>query len=267
MHTCIINNKKYIGRSCNVKKRFGLKGQGYLRKKKNGDYFQPAFAHAILKYGWENFTHKILLENLTLLEANKKEKEFIKEYETQNPKKGYNIQSGGSVQKDYKSYKIKMSERMKGENNPMYGRELTPEERYERGNARRGKPWTEDVKEKISKSNKKFYETHTHHRVGKKWSDEKKEFFRQMNLGREINSEWREKIGKGHSPYIYVCVETGKEYYSSGDAMRDTGIDKSSIRKAADGRQNVAGNLHWKMSLKEDFINSKWDKENTKEDI
>lgn len=52
-------------------------------------------------------------------------------------------------------------------------------------------------------------------------------------------------IGKAHAPFIYVCVETGKEYYSSGEAMRDTGIDKASIRRAADGQQKTAGGLHW----------------------
>lgn len=63
--------------------------------------------------------------------------------------------------------------------------------------------------------------------------------------GREFSEEHKKNIGKSHSSFTYVCVETGKEYYSSGEAMKDTGIDKASIRRAANGQQKVAGGLHW----------------------
>ena len=56
-HTNIINNKSYIGQTCqDVKKRWG-NGLGYKTC--------PIFYQAILKYGWDNFTHEILEENLT----------------------------------------------------------------------------------------------------------------------------------------------------------------------------------------------------------
>lgn len=42
------------------------------------------------------------------------------------------------------------------------------------------------------------------------------------------------------------CIETKKIYNSLGEAMRDTGIDKASIRRVCVGEQGVAGGYHWK---------------------
>ena len=50
--------KSYIGITKNTNKRFGTNGNGY----KN----QPKFWNAIQKYGWENFTHEIIEDNLPL---------------------------------------------------------------------------------------------------------------------------------------------------------------------------------------------------------
>lgn len=95
-HINKINGKSYIGQTSNLKKRIGNQGSGYLSKKKNGEYAQPAFAFAILKYGWDNFETEILKENLTLEEANFYEFYYIEEYESEVVTgKGYNIQKGG----------------------------------------------------------------------------------------------------------------------------------------------------------------------------
>lgn len=96
VHTCIDNNKKYIGLTCNLEKRWGNNGQKYLRKRENGDWVQPEIANAIVKHGWDSFSHEIIQENLTLEEANILEDKLIKEFDTQNPDKGYNIRDGGS---------------------------------------------------------------------------------------------------------------------------------------------------------------------------
>lgn len=87
-HTNKINNKKYIGITCQEpEKRWGLNGRNY--------YDSPKFWNAILKYGWDNFNHEILLKNLTQEEARKLEIEYIAKYNTISS--GYNISAGGDV--------------------------------------------------------------------------------------------------------------------------------------------------------------------------
>ena len=90
------SNKVYIGITYNPKKRW-YDGNGYLHKQKNGKYNQPLFARAILKYGWENFIHEILIDNLSKEQACELEKKYIKEYDSTNPQKGYNISFGGDA--------------------------------------------------------------------------------------------------------------------------------------------------------------------------
>ena len=99
MRTNKINNKRYIGITCNKPEdRWGNDGSGYLRKRPNGEYSQPLFARAILKYGWKNFDTSILFEGLTKDEAKAKEIELIAVYHTcikDSECWGYNISLGG----------------------------------------------------------------------------------------------------------------------------------------------------------------------------
>ncbi len=95
-HVNMITNKVYIGiTSRSPKDRWGKNGNGYLRKKENGEYIQPLIARAILKYGWEAFEHIILFEGLSKAEAKQKEKELIAKYKSRDPNFGYNISAGG----------------------------------------------------------------------------------------------------------------------------------------------------------------------------
>ena len=84
-HTNKINGKKYIGISVQKPNHRWKNGRGYKGC--------PKFKRAIEKYGWENFTHEILLTQLTHEEASEKEKEYIAKYDTVN--NGYNVLSGG----------------------------------------------------------------------------------------------------------------------------------------------------------------------------
>ena len=84
------NGKKYIGITCqNPINRWRKDGSGYKE--------QPLMWKAIKKYGWNNIEHKILLEGLSKEEAEQKETELIKEFDTLvENKKGYNVQNGGT---------------------------------------------------------------------------------------------------------------------------------------------------------------------------
>ena len=103
-HKNKLNNKRYIGiTSKSPQKRWGISGKGYLHKNHKGNFHQPAFAHAILKYGWDNFDHIILFNNLSEQAAKQKEIELISYYRTHNPQFGYNISLGGGGNIKYES--------------------------------------------------------------------------------------------------------------------------------------------------------------------
>ena len=99
MHTNKTNNKKYIGQtSQGIKYRWRENGTGYKG--------QP-FYNAIIKCGWDNFTHEILKDNIQSQEdADKWEKYFILKYNTYNPKYGYNSTKGGNISTSAKGYPI-----------------------------------------------------------------------------------------------------------------------------------------------------------------
>jgi len=81
IHTNLINNKKYIGITCQKPiYRWGNNGNNYKH--------QPKFYHAIEKYGWNNFSHGVLFENLTESEAREKEASLIDKFNS--VKDGYN---------------------------------------------------------------------------------------------------------------------------------------------------------------------------------
>lgn len=117
------SGKVYIGITQQEPEARWKNGFGYLRKNKHGRYTQPCMANAIVKYGWENFSHEILFEGLTREEAKAKEIELIAEYKSDNRSFGYNIEHGGdSVDKFSDETKRKISESKIGPKNAMYGK-------------------------------------------------------------------------------------------------------------------------------------------------
>lgn len=88
MHRNKINGKVYIGQTCQKPSyRWKRSGKGYMTCE--------IMWKAICKYGWNNFEHIILKENLSLEEANFYEEFYIKKFNARNKKFGYNIRQGG----------------------------------------------------------------------------------------------------------------------------------------------------------------------------
>ena len=81
------SGKAYIGITCRAPEERWHGGAGYCRNR--------YFYNAILKYGWVNFTHEILAENLTHDEACAAEIALIAAYDSTNPARGYNLAPGG----------------------------------------------------------------------------------------------------------------------------------------------------------------------------
>lgn len=87
-HTNLINGKIYIGitKHGNCPEKRWKNGFGY-------EYNEKFFLD-IIKYGWNNFSHEILNENLNQTEAETLEKTYIKKYNSISD--GYNNSPGGN---------------------------------------------------------------------------------------------------------------------------------------------------------------------------
>lgn len=190
-HTNKINGKIYIGITSQKPNKRWQHGYGY---KDNQHFYR-----AIQKYGWDNFEHEILYEDIEEEIALSKEMELIELYHSNNPNLGYNKDNGGTIGKmtlesieKVRQWHLgrelseetikKISESHKGiaagENNPMYG-----------------KHHTEETKRKLSESAKA--------RTGWKHSEETKKKIGAKHKGKIVSRETREKLSK---------ARTGKRY-------------------------------------------------------
>lgn len=87
------SGKVYIGITKDSVERRWESGWGY---KSNIHFFK-----AIVKYGWINFKHEILFENLSKEEAEQKEIELIAQYKSSDRNFGYNFDLGGFLHNTY----------------------------------------------------------------------------------------------------------------------------------------------------------------------
>lgn len=123
VHVNKINGKKYVGQTCQQPEKRWNYGHGYIES--------PRFYNAIKKYGWNNFDHIIVKDNLTLIEANTLEENLIKEFNTTSDKYGYNLQSGGLNKLHSEETKKKISE-------SNFGKHISDESKKKMSEARRG---------------------------------------------------------------------------------------------------------------------------------
>ena len=232
LHKNKINNKVYVGQTKQSppERRWGNNGIGYSK--------QTYFYNAIQKYGWDNFEHIILKENLTLEEADYWENYYINFYHSNDNKYGYNNRTGGHSFLMNENVKKKISQ------------------------ANKGKVCSEETKKKISKAN-----------LGKSgWnkgcslSKEHRQNISKSNKGKKFSQKHKENLSKSHSSLEYIeqlrkslgkkvlCIETGMIFNSYSEAAEWCGLKTgSSIGDYLRGKQKSAGKhpitkekLHWK---------------------
>lgn len=156
MHLNKINNKKYIGLT---------KAKPYTRRWRGGSSYkkQPKFFNAILKYGWENFEHIILYENLSKTEALNKEIEEIKL--NNSISNGYNVTKGGKGclgKACSEETKKKISKANKGRKPSSKAIELARQKNKGKPSWNKGKKlsyehWLKVSEERKKRCNKKIY--------------------------------------------------------------------------------------------------------------
>lgn len=219
-----------------MSRRSGTTGNGYINC--------THFYNAIQKYGWDNFEHIVLIENLSLEMANIIEDELIKKYNTMNSLYGYNMVSGGKNIRRRQEVTDKIAEK---------NRHPSKETLMKMSLASTGRKHSAEVIEKIRKSN-----------TGKKRSEEAK---KKMSIAKQnMSEETRRKIseaGKGRKP-SELCKQRSREvmtgnkfraiqiaqYDTDGhfikvwecamDAEKECGIDHGNIGKCCNGNAKTA---------------------------
>ena len=203
------------------------KGRGYQKN--------LHFWRAIQKYGWDNFSHKILAQQLTYDQAADLERHLIEIWELTNPQKGYNISKGDGCEFSEETRR-RMSEAQKGNQNSV------------------GRTWSDDDRRRISESLKIYFATHENPRKGRKLSKEQVEKMKN----RPISEETRHKMSLNHADYsgsknpsarAVIRIDprdgTTKYYEYATAASKDTGADLSTIIKCCRGKVKTSKGYIW----------------------
>jgi len=265
------NGKQYVGiTSLNVETRWN-NGNNYRNN--------PYFTNAIKKYGWDNFEHIILYENLSKVQACEIEKKLIKELDLTNSNKGYNLTFGGEHGKMSDQTKKKISHSLKGNQfrrgiphtketiqktretragkNP---HEWTDESRKKLSNSKKGVKASKETKEKLSiirrGKNNSFY--------GKHHSKGTKELLRQINIGKKHTNEARQKmsekrkgvklskehsqhIGDGHKKPLIQMTLSG-DFVKEWDSVKSASEAHNNLKHidgVCRGERKSAGDYKW----------------------
>ena len=221
-HINKISGKVYVGQTNNIQRRWRNNGIEYYKYDKL-DKDQSPFWKAIKSYGWDNFEHIILKENLTLEEANYWEDYYMHFYHSKYNENGYNVRDAGSngelseQTKEKLSQIAKKKELWKGDRNPRHLDPLCGER-----NPMYGKHHTEETKQKISNANK-----------GKQLSDEHKQKIADfMNTNHPRAKKVR-------------CVETGEIFLSARKAAEAYHTSHSCITRVCNGERKTTLGKHW----------------------
>ena len=249
----ITNNKKYIGQSIHVYKRWAQHKNALRNNVHENDHLQASWN----KHGESSFNFYMLIEcEESLLDHY--EVLYIKQYNTILMDFGYNLDSGGSCGNKHPSDETrkKMSENhadVSGKNNPNYGVVASEEKRRKisenhadvkgEKNPNYGKHHSDEAKEKISVANKgkQALSGEMHPMYGKHHSEESK-----SKISKSISGEKHPRCRP-----VY-CIELDEYFWGATEAQNKYGICKDYICACCSGKQKSAGKhpvtgepLHW----------------------
>ena len=256
----LINHKKYIGQSTNIKKRVNKHKSCLRNNQHNNQHLQYAWN----LYGEDNFIFYIIEECLES-ELDNREIYYIESLNLRDDKFGYNIELGGFKNKH-------MSDKTKKKiSDALSGRKL-PEEQVEKiASSNRGKKRSEESKRRMSE-NHADVSGENNPNYGKHMSEETKHKMianrntrkgkDHPNYGKPLSCETKEKLskirkgmhaGSKHPRCRSVyCPELNQTFWGAAEVEEIYGIDRTYISACLSGRQKSAGKhpvtgekLHW----------------------
>lgn len=226
------SGKYYVGITSQKPEDRWRDGKGYKGS--------PYFNHAIKKYGWDNFKHEIIVNNLSEEEAKNFEKLFIKQLKSNDEKYGYNLTAGGDG-----SYGLSPSEETKQlmrdiKSNPVCQFDLDLNFIKEYSSANYAEQCTGIWQSMILGCchNKSGYKT----AGGYVWIF--KENLNNINFDEYKKQLLHEKLPKPVCQFS-LSMEFIAEYDSIGQAGRETNIPYANISFAASSKYKQAGGYIW----------------------
>ena len=217
----------------NGKVYIGITHQKPEYRWRSGDGYQSNthFYRAICKYGWENFLHEIVADNLTEEEATKRETDLIEKYNSADKRHGYNVALGGHVLSEESRKKIGTTRRLREIPSPTTGKHLSAETRG-----------------KISKAN-----TGRHYSI----SEKGRENIRLAKIG-DKNPNYRKKIPaeiiakmveKREIPVVRINGKDRILFKSIKIAASQTGVTSGNISRVCKGERKTAGGFKWEYAV------------------
>ena len=212
------SGKVYIGITGQKPKERWQEGNGYKRN--------PIFYNAIKKYGWNNFTHEIIMSKLSREQAVDMERFYIYFYHSNDRKYGYNGTFGGDGILGFNH----TEEAKRKIGIASHNRERSLETRAKISKAHlgmKGTKWTEEE-----------YKIHSE-KAKRQWQDAD---YRKYMLERikEANTGRKSAVAKK-----VRCVETQEIFESVFEASKFYNIQACHISSCCKGKRQTCGKKHW----------------------
>lgn len=269
-HYCVYcltapDGKKYFGISRYDGPRRWKYGNGYKGNKRLNE--------AIEQFSFANFRHEIIAKDLYRDDAEKLEEDLIRQYDTTNPEKGFNVRKG-TANRDWDVYLFTFPDgkRYVG----MTGRGVKA--RWNSGKGYRHNvrlqqaidavgfenvkkehfsyPLTRESAERIESTLISYFDSanpekgynRAHGALeehGWNHTEEEKELYRRQQTGRRKSEETRRRMSQAHEHRPVRCITTGEVFEGVRAAAEAKGISSSGISRACKGTQKEAAGLRW----------------------
>ena len=208
------SGKSYIGQTNDIDRRNRDHNRSYSGC--------TAFCNAIQKYGWNSFTHEILIDNLTLEQANILEEHFIAQYNTLSPN-GYNLTTGGNNRLLSEETKQKIRQ-------ARLGIKRSEETKRRMSIANIGKKVSIETKQKLvevrkNESNDTKSRRNEASKLAKQtaiYSEEFRQKIRDIRLGTTRSEETKQKISEN-------SARRGKEPWNKGIKLTEKQLEKRKL--------------------------------------
>ena len=158
------------------------------------------------------------------------EKDLVREYNSTDKNRGYNVAEGGHALTEASREKIGATRKVRG---------IKP--------WNTGKHISQQTRDKISEANK----GNSNHVV---WTDEQKERVRATkvgennpNYGKPMTEETKQRLrALNEIPVVQICEDGNRVFKSAKEAGEKTGIANCNITRVCKGQRATAGGYAWR---------------------